>query len=110
MAELYWLKRPIAHRGLHDAAKGIIENSASAVSAAMGKGLGVEVDLQCAAGHMPIVFHDATLDRLTDERGTVAARTAEALSAIPLRNSPDRILSLPALLRLVDGHVPLCLR
>ena len=109
MAELYWLKRPIAHRGLHDAAKGIIENSASAVSAAMGKGLGVEVDLQCAAGHMPIVFHDATLDRLTDERGTVAARTAEALSAIPLRNSPDRILSLPALLSLVDGHVPLLL-
>ena len=28
MAELYWLKRPIAHRGLHDAAKGIVENSA----------------------------------------------------------------------------------
>ena len=109
MAELYWLKRPIAHRGLHDAAKGIIENSASAVSAAMGKGLGVEVDLQCAAGHMPIVFHDATLDRLTDERGAVAARTAEALSAIPLRNSPDCILSLPALLSLVDGHVPLLL-
>ena len=38
MAELYWLKRPIAHRGLHDQAKGIIENSASAVRAAMGAG------------------------------------------------------------------------
>jgi len=109
MAELYWLKRPIAHRGLHDAAKGIIENSASAVSAAMGKGLAVEVDLQCAANHVPIVFHDATLDRLTDETGPVAARGAEALADIALRNSSDRILSLPALLSLVNGHVPLLL-
>lgn len=109
MAELYWLKRPFAHRGLHDATKGVIENSASAVSAAMGKGFAVEVDLQCAAGHMPIVFHDATLDRLTDETGAVAARSVEALAEIPLRNSSDRILALPALLGLVNGHVPLLL-
>ena len=109
MAELYWLKRPIAHRGLHNAAKGIVENSVSAVSAAMGKGLAVEVDLQCAAGHMPIVFHDATLDRLTAETGPVAAHNAGALSGIRLRNSDDRILSLPTLLSLVDGHVPLLL-
>jgi glycerophosphoryl diester phosphodiesterase len=109
MAELYWLKRPIAHRGLHDAAKGIVENSASAVSAAMGGGFAVEVDLQCAANHMPIVFHDATLDRLTAETGPVAARDAAMLSRIPLRGSKDNILSLPALLELVNGYVPLVL-
>ncbi|MBC8013680.1 MAG: glycerophosphodiester phosphodiesterase [Methyloceanibacter sp.] len=109
MAELYWLKRPIAHRGLHDEAKGIVENSASSVRAAMGKGFAVEVDLQCAAGHMPIVFHDATLDRLTAETGPVAARDADVLTSIPLRNSTDCILSLPALLALVNGHVPLVL-
>ena len=107
MAELYWLQRPIAHRGLHDEAKGIVENSASAVRAAMGAGFAVEVDLQCAAGHMPVVFHDTTLDRLTSESGPVAARNADVLSSIPLRNSPDRILLLPALLALVNGHVPL---
>jgi glycerophosphoryl diester phosphodiesterase len=109
MAELYWLQRPIAHRGLHDEAKGIVENSASSVRAAMGAGFAVEVDLQCAAGHMPVVFHDATLDRLTSETGPVAARDADALTGIPLRSSPDRILSLPALLALVNGHVPLVL-
>jgi len=43
MAELYWLKRPIAHRGLHDAAKGIVENSASSVRAAMGAGLVISI-------------------------------------------------------------------
>jgi glycerophosphoryl diester phosphodiesterase len=103
------LQRPFAHRGLHDAAKGIVENSASAVSAAMGAGFGIEVDLQCAANHMPVVFHDAALDRLTAETGPVAARDAAALSRIPLRDSKDSILSLPALLELVNGFVPLLL-
>ena len=109
MAELYWLKRPIAHRGLHDAARGIIENSASAVTAAMGHGYAIEVDLQCAADHMPVVFHDATLDRLTDDTGPVAARDVEALRAIPLKGSSDHILSLPDLLERVGGYVPLVL-
>jgi glycerophosphoryl diester phosphodiesterase len=110
MGELYWLKRPIAHRGLHDPSRGIIENSVSAVKAAMGKGIAVEVDLQRAAGDMPIVFHDATLDRLTNESGPVAARDVDALRAIPLRDGGgDRILSLPELLELVGDTVPLVL-
>ena len=46
---LDWLKRPIAHRGLHDEAKGIVENSASAIEAAIAKDYAIEVDLQCAA-------------------------------------------------------------
>ena len=95
MAGLYWLKRPIAHRGLHDAARGIVENSASAVSAAMGKGLAVEVDVQCAAGHMPIVFHDATLDRLTASKGPVAKRSVEALAGIALRGRRTCAISRP---------------
>lgn len=109
MAELYWLQRPIAHRGLHDAAKGIVENSASSVRAAMGAGYAVEVDLQCAAGHVPVVFHDAALDRLTEQTGLVAALSAEALSRIRLRHSQDCILSFPDLLALVNGFVPLVL-
>jgi glycerophosphoryl diester phosphodiesterase len=109
MAELYWLKRPIAHRGLHDAAKGVVENSVSAVRAAMGKGYAIEVDLQCAADHMPVVFHDATLDRLTGETGPVATRDIDTLRAIRLKGSSDHILSLPDLLERVDGYVPLVL-
>ena len=104
---LDWLKRPIAHRGLHDEGKGIVENSASAIEAAIAKGYAVEVDLQCAGHGVPIVFHDRTLDRLTAERGPVADRDAAALCAIPLRNSENRILSLNGLLGIVDGRVPL---
>ena len=104
---LDWLKRPIAHRGLHDEAKGIVENSASAIEASIAKDYAVEVDLQCAAHGVPVVFHDRTLDRLTAERGAVAERDATTLCAIPLRNSDDRILSLDRLLVIVDGRVPL---
>lgn len=109
MAELYWLKRPIAHRGLHDAARGIVENSASAISAAVGKGYAIEVDLQRAKGDMPVVFHDTNLDRLTHEMGPVSARDVETLRTMPLRESKDKILSLPDLFALVGGYVPLVL-
>lgn len=109
MGEFYWLRRPFAHRGLHDAAAGIIENSASAVTAAMGKGYGIEVDLQPAAGLMPVVFHDAALDRLTGETGPVAAHDVETLRRARLRGTNDTILSLPDLFALVNGYVPLLL-
>src|SRR3990172_7113792 len=106
MAPLPWLKQPFAHRGLHDGANGIVENSASSVEAAIARGYAIEVDLQCAADHRPVVFHDSTLDRLTKETGAVAERDAEALRSIPLHDGPDRILSLADLLALVGGRVP----
>jgi glycerophosphoryl diester phosphodiesterase len=105
--ELDWLKRPIAHRGLHDETKGIVENSASAVEAAIAKGYAIEVDTQCAAHGAPVVFHDESLDRLTADHGPVAERDAAALCDIPLRSGNDRILSLEGLLGLVDRRVPL---
>jgi len=109
MPGLDWLKRPIAHRGLHDGASGVIENSASSVTAAMARDYAVEVDLQCTADQLAIVFHDRTLDRLTALTGAVAAREAAELATIALKGSKDRILTLPDLLTLVAGRVPLIL-
>lgn len=63
--------RPIAHRGLHDAAKGIVENTAPAFDAAVAKGYAIECDLRPAADGTPLVFHDLELDRLTAGAGLV---------------------------------------
>jgi glycerophosphoryl diester phosphodiesterase len=104
-----WLVRPVAHRGLHDAAGGVIENTAAAFEAAIAAGYAIETDLQGAAGAEPVVFHDATLERLTQESGPVAALTPAALRGIPLRDSAERILSLGELLDLVAGRVPVFL-
>ena len=59
--------RPIAHRGLHDAAAGIIENTGPAFEAAIRHGYGIECDLRPLADGTPIVFHDETLTRLIDK-------------------------------------------
>ncbi|MCO5093091.1 glycerophosphodiester phosphodiesterase family protein [Bosea sp. (in: a-proteobacteria)] len=107
-ADLGWLvARPIAHRGLHDRAAGVIENSPSAAIAAIAGGFGIECDVQLTADGEAVVFHDFGLDRLTAETGAVVARKAAELSAITLKGSSDRIPTLSAFLDLVGGRVPL---
>lgn len=106
--DLGWLvAKPIAHRGLHDLASGVIENSPSAATAAIAGGFGIECDVQLTADGEAVVFHDFVLDRLTGETGTVVARKAAELGAITLKGSNDPILTLSAFLDLIGGRVPL---
>jgi glycerophosphoryl diester phosphodiesterase len=110
MAGLDWLTaRPIAHRGLHDAAAGVVENTASAVQRAIDGNFGIEVDLQITADGEAVVFHDETLDRLTTQTGPLAALTASALKAIAFKQTSDRIISLGELCDMVAGRVTLLL-
>lgn len=78
-----FLAAPIAHRGRHDRARGIVENSRAAVRAAIAGGFGIEIDLQRSADGEAMVFHDATLSRLTARHGQVASETAETLAGLP---------------------------
>ncbi|AMJ59904.1 glycerophosphodiester phosphodiesterase family protein [Bosea sp. PAMC 26642] len=106
--DLGWLvARPIAHRGLHDAAAGVIENSVSAAEAAIAGRFGIECDVQLSADGEAMVFHDFVLDRLTAETGRVAERSAAVLSGIALKGSGDRIPTLDAFLDAIGGRVPL---
>lgn len=102
-----FLRLPIAHRALHDRALGRIENSISAVRAAVAAGYAIEIDLQLSSDGVAMVFHDDDLDRLTQETGPVSARTAAALGDIPLRDSHDRVPTLARILDEVSGRVPL---
>lgn len=102
-----FLRLPIAHRALHDAARGVIENAPGAVRAAVAAGYGIEVDLQLSADGQAMVFHDDTLNRLTDAVGPVAACKADDLSRIRLKGSTDTIPTLAQLLEMVGGRVPL---
>ncbi|AEQ51632.1 glycerophosphodiester phosphodiesterase family protein [Pelagibacterium halotolerans] len=79
--------RPIAHRGLHDRANGIIENSRSAFEAAIERGFAIECDVQLTQDGEAVVFHDNELQRLTGQDGLVSEMTAEALCVMPLTGS-----------------------
>lgn len=94
-----------AHRGLHGA--GAIENSATAFARAIAIGDGIEMDVQASRDDGAIVFHDATLDRLTGESGAVNARGAVELGRITLAGSADRLETLEQVLARIAGRVPL---
>jgi glycerophosphoryl diester phosphodiesterase len=103
-----WLTaRPIAHRGLHDAAQGIIENTASATLAAIAGRYGIEVDLQISGDGEAMVYHDDTLDRLTDGAGALRHLSAAALKCVPFRATADRMMTLGDLLDLVAERATL---
>lgn len=99
--------RPIAHRGLHDLGKGVVENTASAFAAAMAAGYAIECDLQLTKDGEAVVFHDDHLDRLTEGSGMVKDITAAELQGLAIRNSKDRVQTLSELLAQVKGAVPL---
>ena len=110
MPGLAWLTaRPIAHRGLHDAAAGVIENTASAFSAAIAAGYSIETDLQISADGEAMVHHDEALGRLTEGSGRLAAMSAADIQKARFKATSDRILTLSELCRLVEGRTPLLL-
>jgi len=105
-----WLTaRPYAHRGLHDAAAGVIENTASAVRAAMAADYGIEVDLQLSADGEAMVHHDDVLGRLTAGEGRLDRMSAADLRRVAFLASADRLLTLGELCDLVGGRVAILL-
>lgn len=102
-----FLTIPIAHRALHDRDAGRIENSPSAIAAALAAGYGIEIDVQLSRDGIAMVFHDDVLDRLTAETGPVKLRDAAELAGFALKGSKDHIPTLAQVLAQVAGRVPL---
>jgi glycerophosphoryl diester phosphodiesterase len=103
-----WLiARPVAHRGLHDAANGVIENTASAFRAAIEAGFAIETDLQITADGEAVVHHDFALGRLTLGSRQLAAMTAAGLREVPFKGTADRIMTFAEFLAFVAGRTPL---
>jgi glycerophosphoryl diester phosphodiesterase len=100
-----WLiARPVAHRGLHDASAGIVENTPSAFAAAIAAGYAIECDLQISADGEAMVFHDQTLDRLTERNGRLDALSAAELKRVPFRASRDTMITLGDMCDLIGGR------
>ena len=103
-----WLTaRPVAHRGLHDRARGIIENMPGAVTAAIAGNFSIEVDIQLSADGEAMVHHDDVLGRLTEGSGALRSLTAAQLKAVAFKDTSERMMSLGDLCTLIAGRVAL---
>src|SRR4051794_8066321 len=103
-----WLTaRPVAHRGLHDIARGIVENMPGAAQAAVDGNFAIECDIQLSSDGEAMVHHDDALGRLTEGSGALLGKTAAELKAVTFKNTPERMMTLGDLCSLVAGRVPL---
>ena len=90
----------IGNRG----AKGhVTENTIESIKKALDLGVdGIEIDVhRCASGEL-VVFHDYTLDRLSDGTGEVAKHTLNALKKVKLKGN-YQIPTLAQVLALIDN-------
>lgn len=101
-----WLKGGVyAHRGVHGA--GVEENSTGAFALAIERGLGIECDVRLSRDGRAVVFHDATLERLTGRSGRVDQLGVAEITALTLTTGGERVPTLRDLLAQVAGQVPL---
>ena len=103
-----WLTaRPVAHRGLHDASRGVIENMPAAAQAAVAGNFAIECDIQLSADGEAMVHHDDALGRLTEGSGRLREKTAAELKSVTFKATAERMMTLSDLCDLVAGRVPL---
>ncbi|MCE5324857.1 MAG: hypothetical protein LLG01_00425 [Planctomycetaceae bacterium] len=103
-----WItQRPIAHRGLHDAAAGAPENSLAAFERAAVAGYPIETDVHLLADGRLAVFHDFNLKRMTGDSRDVGACTSTDLAALRLGGADQRVPLLEDLFAQVHGRVPI---
>ncbi len=95
-------KPAIAHRGLWSPG-GAPENSLAAFQMACNADYGIELDVQLSADGEAMVFHDATLERLTGCEGRMVDHHTADLQKMRLSGTDETIPTLSEVLAVV-GH------
>jgi len=96
-----------AHRGYFNNEEGVPENSLPAFQAAIDAGYGIELDIQLSSDGVPMIFHDADLERMCGVPGKIWDFTFEELRALTLMDTEEQIPTLEEALALIDGQVPI---
>ena len=93
----------IGHRG----AKGhIAENTIASIHKAIELGAdGIEIDVfLCKSGEI-VLFHDKTLEKLTNGEGNIEDKNLDELRKLKVLNSPHSIPTLEEVLKSIDNDV-----
>lgn len=102
---MFYLERPIAHRGLHD--KVNPENSLGAFAKAIENGYCIELDVHLSKDQTVVVFHDESLERMTGSGGEVSQYVLQSLRNLRLGDTDEKIPTLKEVLDFVAGRVPI---
>lgn len=97
----------IAHRGLHTPGTEREENTLAAIKAAVDLGYGVEVDVQATVDGIIVVFHDQSIDRMTDGEGPLNKLGFAQLQKFNVGASGKPVPSLPDVMEQVNGAAPM---
>jgi glycerophosphoryl diester phosphodiesterase len=95
-----------AHRGLYEKDQSVPENSLEAFRRAAEAGYGVELDVQLTKDGAVVVFHDDTVDRMTENKGRVDSFTLAELQAMPLKGTEHRVPLFTDVTAVLDGVSP----
>ena len=107
MKNLNFLKDTyFAHRGLHDAKKGIYENTLEAFDLAIQNGYGIELDTNILRDGTVVVYHDRDLVRLCQKNIILKEVGYDDIKDVPIMQSTSRIHTLEKVLKYIDGRVP----
>ncbi len=101
-----FLKRPIAHRGLHNN-KDIIENTIESFELAIRNNFSIELDIVLSKDGEIMVFHDYNLNRLAGSNKLINNCTANELRDIKLLGTNSVIPSIDEVLYRINGKVPI---
>ena len=96
-----------AHRGLHDAGRGVPENSMAAFRRAVEHGFGAELDVHLMADGGLAVVHDSSLRRVCGADVEIEDLTVADLEHYPLMGTEERIPLFQDVLALFEGRTPL---
>ena len=96
-----------AHRGFFDNQNGIPENSLLSFENAIINNVGIELDIQLSSDGVPMVFHDADLERMCGVKGKVWEYTAAELQTMSLSGTEHTIPTLAQTLAVINGRVPI---
>lgn len=96
-----------AHRGLHNADKGVPENSMAAFQLAVEAGFGAELDVHLMADGNLAVVHDSDLTRVCGKPGIIEELMEEDLIEYPLLGTEELIPLFQEVLELFEGKTPL---
>jgi glycerophosphoryl diester phosphodiesterase len=78
-----------------------------AAEAAIAGGFAIECDVRLSADGEAIVFHDETLDRLTDASGPISARSAADIAGLRIEGSDEPPPTFAVFLDTVAGRTPI---